>query len=1303
MVEERKKEILQHLQNDTVLKVFLVGESGVGKTWIARETSNSALSSGLSGFTIWLFRKKKMYDTSSICKDIARQFSLLSMKEKPGSDFEEADGSGPGLVSFCGSGSRPGSASVSAQQCMVDQVRKKLKEKILALADEHKKFILLILDDVPNEVNVDNIISKVRALFEESVEVTVKVLITQRDQESALALEESAKVVEIKPLPEGDSLTLFRSMLIKGVSDCRDFEKLAGEIVKKSRCLPGVLIATAQALNWIARGNSDTEILEMELQEAANDEDPTKGVNPLLQFCLERLPTSQVASCYWHGRELFRDCSAFHFSEVITHWILEGYLGQVESIDRAYAEGHRVLIELIDRCLMKTLDDNLITMEGLALALADNRDRGLCGESNLGMVRIIGDGESEGLGRIARTKGMAKTLSEQKSVEPVTLVLDRTQYTELAMGLNQEVQGISLFNPSFQSVPGSLSHAQNLLVLRESNCLNSITEIRNFKSLTVLEISGASSLEELPRDLFKQMVDIRSLNLSGTGIKTLPSSLSNLSKLRWLVLSNCSCLETLPSLKKFKELEVLNLNGANSLKRIHDLNFAPLEKLQFLDLSYTQIERLPFIHDSKSLIRLFLHGCSKLFRVPALPQSLQILDLSKASNLMEIFQLPLKQSDLRVLNLSGCSAIEKLPSTKTFKKLEYLHLSGAVALAEIEDESFEHLSGLKVLDLSETKVEKLPSLSGLGNLRKLLLRSCGSLRTLPGMKGLSRLEELEISGSSSLTKLDLEHLNHKNLRKLTLACCAHLIEIPSLKDLQKLEILDLWDCASLSVIQDSSFEHMSRLQRLDLSGTNIEELPSLLNLRNLRHLLLRNCANLKSLPGLESLTMLRDIDLCGACSLPDDVVWLESLKNMTHLEKLDLSGARVNELPSFASLTQLSLSGCSDFSKLPNLEELIQLKVLNLAGTAVKNLPFLESLVKLQELILRDCSGLEQLQSLSLLIRLEILDMWGTGIKEFPYWTQELNHLKRLHLPDLRRMGIDWGRIRRLPEELNWEECGILKVPGIITEESSDPSFVSIYGTEFFSYLERNPELWDTTFKRFHFLVFPSGEKHRDMHRYRDLLGFLDIHLKLRNLPPRREIDRLIEVHGTKNLSRDLQHVLRRAEHLCFSNISCLSCLSGLDVSAMKGCWIEKCDELEYVFDREENGLRLGRKLEILWVSNLQKLSSLYSDNMPLDSYQNLRKLYLDCCPRLERVFSPSQNPKSLEVLRVSFCDRLVNVFENEPEEEDRQLENSSLKLYLFELPMLKRTGVMIECLAWLEHSECPRLEGVQNQQSRLI
>ncbi|EEF42463.1 leucine-rich transmembrane proteins, putative [Ricinus communis] len=323
-------------------------------------------------------------------------------------------------------------------------------------------------------------------------------------------------------------------------------------------------------------------------------------------------------------------------------------------------------------------------------------------------------------------------------------------------------------------------------------------------------------------------------------------TLSNLRELRWLFLRQCSCLEELPKLQAFTNIEVLDLCGAASLRRFQDKNSAPLQKLQILDLSNTRIERLPIFHDPKrypflkDLRRLLLSVCNHLARLPSLKplSGLQIVDLSGANMLKEFSDESFEKNDvLKILDLSGTSIsqlsfddlklrgysrLEELPCTTTLTDIELLDLSNASSLERFRDKSFEHLKLLRYLNLSNTKVTHLPSLSRLHNLRELLLRNCVCVKKLQNVNQLKRLEFLDLSG-----------------------------------------------CRSLTEIQEGSFEQMPRLQTLNLSETKVKFLPSLCGPGNLCHLQLRNCTSLEKLFPLESLSKLEVLDLSGSRSLSE--------------------------------------------------------------------------------------------------------------------------------------------------------------------------------------------------------------------------------------------------------------------------------------------------------------------------------------------------------------------------------------------------------------------------------------------------
>jgi MOB kinase activator 1 len=124
-------------------------------------------------------------------------------------------------------------------------------------------------------------------------------------------------------------------------------------------------------------------------------------------------------------------------------------------------------------------------------------------------------------------------------------------------------------------------------------------------------------------------------------------------------------------------------------------------------------------------------------------------------------------------------------------------------------------------------------------------------------------------------------------------------------------------------------------------------------------------------------------------------------------------------------------------------------------------------------------------------------------------------------------------------------------------------------------------------------------------------------------------------------------------------------------VTAMKGCMVERCTEMETIFGREETEVKMRDNLEILRATNLPKLKSVVS----IGGFQNVRELYLDCCPVLEVVFHSSQLPENLEILHIKFCEKLERLFSSEPQTECKLQKFS--KLHLVELPALTSIGML--------------------------
>ncbi|KAH7525079.1 hypothetical protein FEM48_Zijuj06G0187000 [Ziziphus jujuba var. spinosa] len=823
---------------------------------------------------------------------------------------------------------------------------------------------------------------------------------------------------------------------------------------------------------------------------------------------------------------------------------------------------------------------------------------------------------------------------------------------------------------------GSPLSKLRVLVLRGCHMLESIDHVKKMESLEMLEICGARSLKEIPDEVFGKMPKLRSLHLSALPVKYLPSSFSELTELRWLILRDCSCLEEVPSLKAFKSLQLVDISGACSLAKFEDKKVdSPVEinpeALTYLSLGgCDQLNELFTLKTCSGLQILDLSDNNSLRETSIdflATQGLRILDMSKTKSVVYVPILatlldlsglifPISCSDeiekidfanlkcLRHLNLSNtkirrlqslcglgslgklllrdCQFLKELPQMEELDRLEMLDLSGACSLRKIRDPK--HLSDLfrclRHLNLSRTKVKNLPSLSYHGALCELLLRDCQLLEQLPYMKELRTLEKLDLSGCCLLKEIpDGESLSQmRNLRQLLLSDCTNLRKLPVLGALEKLEVLNLSGCSAVTGIADLSFNRITSLRQLNLSETNIEVLPaSLSKLVNLHQLLLRDCINLEELPSLESLMNLQQLDLRGAISLRKTVA--KFLEKMTKLRFLDLSNTRLI-LPRMlgTNLSLLSLSNCSSLNYVP-------------------------------------------LNQLEKLIHLETLDLRGIKVRDFPYWIANLIHLKSLYLPDLNEIPqLDWGRIKRLPDVLNWDECGMFANFDLHTSTRC-PS-LTINSTKIFHYLlDKDANIWDKCFEGFHISVCSSsnisGEDRLFFCSGDESSSLQEIHFKSLSCP-KEQGEGSVEISGhDEEFPAGVEEVLKREVYIFLTRNKFIKHLSDIgkdNMLAMKGLWLDGCANIESIFSENQDIIKMDQSFEILWVSNLVNLL-----------------------------------PENLEFLRIKFCCRLKYVFQ--PDCADFAL-HKLRELHLIELPELVSIGIILYSIQSINIRNCPSL-----------
>ncbi|CAN6720180.1 unnamed protein product [Malus baccata var. baccata] len=338
----------------------------------------------------------------------------------------------------------------------------------------------------------------------------------------------------------------------------------------------------------------------------------------------------------------------------------------------------------------------------------------------------------------------------------------------------------------------SINNLMGLRYLKLKDCkeLKSLPSVIRMRSLKTLDLSGCSSLEMFPEislttlDLFGcsslkmfpkifQVIAILSeLNLSGSKLKELPSSINNLTGLGFLSLKDCKELKSLPSVIHMRSLKTLDLSGCSSLEMFPEI-FEGMEKLKELNLSGSKLKELPSsINNLTGLGFLSLKDCKELKSLPSV----------------------IHMRSLKTLDLSGCSSLEMFP------------------------EIFEGMEKLEELNLSGSKLKELSSsINNLMGLRYLKLKDCKELKSLPSMfpeifEGMEKLEELNLSGS----KLKELVIHMRSLITLDLTGCSSIEMFPEILEVMGIlselnlsgsKLKEIFEPKRLQGTQESSKRH----------------------------------------------------------------------------------------------------------------------------------------------------------------------------------------------------------------------------------------------------------------------------------------------------------------------------------------------------------------------------------------------------------------------------------------------------------------------------------------------------------------
>ncbi|CAH2046303.1 unnamed protein product [Thlaspi arvense] len=751
--------IFESLKNGSVSRVKFVGEAGTGKTWMARKIFEHASKERFCFIALWLNLNKDL-DETSLYEDIASQLSVfLDNKDDEEDDSDDESDS-------------EDEADQKVQDFMrlKEKIHQKLRRK--KLNGKGNKGLLLVLDDEGSVTTEKMVMRDLYLGVFLAAYGPLKILLTRRDGEIQSHALNGPGSLTLRVSFTDEYLVDLLGSLIKDESLAElhflnawgtTHELLRQHIMRMSMRLPAALVVIAKSLNHICQNPSflvsqhSPEVLKKVNSFSFQSDTDTacEGAreNPVLRLSYELLETSgtmTMVDCFWHSLSFFEHCGCVSYQELIGHWILEGYFDPVRSVTKAYKDGHDIMMELIRRGFLKIQEGDVVMPEATMKSLIDLRRRGLSGRCRIGLAKVCGSDMTKGLGKINQVDDIIEAVRVTRRGEKLTTVLVsgnrlRRENPRKFFGKLKDLEMLGLFEPKLEPfIPFLLNLVKlRVLVIRDCDLLTDIEELQALGGLHALEVSGASSLKKISDGFFKALSELQSLHLSGLQIKSSPSSISQLMELHRLIIRDCPLLEDLPDIQELVKLEVVDVSGARGLQTCFDntlgekknlgknKNFYYLTKLQLLDFSESQIERLPIFQDSSvgnklpSVTRLLLRNCSKLRRLPSLRP------------------------------LSG---------------LQVLDLSGTTSLVKMLGACFEDKKDLRILSMSRTNLRQLPStIEELSNLSELLLRDCTNLEALPNIGKLTNLKVFDVSGCAKLHRIEGSFVDMSYLREIDLS------------------------------------------------------------------------------------------------------------------------------------------------------------------------------------------------------------------------------------------------------------------------------------------------------------------------------------------------------------------------------------------------------------------------------------------------------------------------------------------------------------------------------------------------------
>ncbi|GLJ20123.1 hypothetical protein SUGI_0365360 [Cryptomeria japonica] len=601
------------------------------------------------------------------------------------------------------------------------------------------KRCLIVLDDVWRATGEDDLISALG--IPRGIDSQCKIVVTARNRNVCGNME--ARVYDVQPLSEEESWNLFCAYAFP---DCQQnqlphhLEGIARQIEGECGRLPLAVKTVAASLAG-ERSSREWESKLGQLKAVSHTEDP---VMRILKLSYDSLP-AYLKPCFVY-LSFFPEDEEIEFQYLINLWVAEGCVPEGED---QLDIGWKYIRHLQSLCLVERVGDpydqenKMFKLHDLLLDLATSISKqGQC------------------------------VFSTEEAVKNGPILQMSRKYRRILMAKKSMADG-------------------DVNVMANGRAYSA-------SRLRTLSFSENRGIQNIPASLLGGARVLRVLDLSGTGISSLPDCVGDLKLLRVLNLKMTKISEVPECVRKNRSLHFLNISWCRNLEQfpewigelscLRHLDIRPSHEKQFDGSMPTGISKLVSLQvlkiDDDNKLSVQQNGFLMLEHFVNLVNLREVrLDIKNWVELKSIedgiLATLVKMRNLTIYNTRGAHGRGNLPPLSekmlAMKDLEYLYLASFAVPNWILG-----FSNLTQLELWECHCAKYPALEMMPNLTKLQLYFNNICKALPTGFGKSR--------------------GFPSLRSFTISLLYVLEELPEFEDgaMPLLEILKVDECRNLT-------------------------------------------------------------------------------------------------------------------------------------------------------------------------------------------------------------------------------------------------------------------------------------------------------------------------------------------------------------------------------------------------------------------------------------------------------------------------------------------------------------------------